>query len=73
MANWNGMPFGMAGRVGPRNHVLAGVQIALWEGEILGVDMRWSIVTNGKNAASAIPVVQPVPKLLWDFLLIFVL
>ena len=30
------MPFGLWARMGPRNHVLDGIQITSWEGAILG-------------------------------------
>jgi len=43
------------------------MQISLRKGAILGVDMAWTLVTNGENAVSAVPAARPVPKLLCDF------
>jgi len=68
MADWIGMLFRIVSWIVPRNHKLDSGACCPTRRDNFGVDMGQTIVTNGENAASAIPAVQPVTKLHWDFL-----
>ena len=61
------MPFGLWARMGPKNHVLDGVQIPPWEGAILG-EMGAHCKVLGHSAVACAKTAEPIVMMfgLWD-------
>jgi len=60
MAQLIEMTFGLRTRVGPRNHVLDGIQVRREKGQFWGVGKGWSVVKYGDSAVSCTETAEPI-------------